>query len=84
VAHGTRYELDYGLRFDAFQLASSQFGDGAAMFSPRVKLTRFFAPRASVYAYYGRFLTPFSFENVSPVVAQLLNLPLQRSVAAST
>jgi len=35
-----------------------------------------------VYAYYGRFFTPFSFENISPIAAQMLNLPLQRQVAA--
>ena len=79
---GPRYQLDYGLRFDAFQLASTEFHDAAFMVSPRVKLTRFFGPRASAYLYYGRFFTPFSFENVSPQAAQLLNLPLQRRLAA--
>jgi hypothetical protein len=79
---GTRYELDYGLRVDAFQLFSSDFQNGTSQFSPRLKLTRFFGPRASVYAYYGRFFTPFSFENVSPRSAYFLNLPLQRTVAS--
>lgn len=78
----SNYELQYGLREDAFQLFSTQFSDGASQLSPRVKLTRFLGSRASVYAYYGRFFTPFSFENVSPGAAQLLNLPNQPSVAA--
>jgi hypothetical protein len=47
-----------------------------------VKFTRNLGTRSAVYAYYGRFFTPFFFENVSPVAAQQLNLPLQRSVAA--
>jgi hypothetical protein len=76
-----RYEVDYGLRADAFQLFSPQFRYGASQFSPRFKFTRFFGERASVYAYYGRFFTPFSFQNVSPTAAQLLNLPLQPQVA---
>jgi hypothetical protein len=81
-AMGHLYELDYGVRFDTYQLFSSQFHDGASQLSPRVKFTRFFGRRASVYAYYGRFFTPFSFQNVSPSAAQLLNLPLQAQVAA--
>jgi hypothetical protein len=76
------YRLDYGLRQDFFQLFSTQFATGAAQLSPRVKLTRTFGPRSSAYVYYGRFFTPFSFENVSPHAAYLLNLPLQRSPAA--
>jgi TonB dependent receptor len=40
-----------------------------------------FGPRDSVYAYYGRFFTPFSLENVSPLAAYTLNLPLQSAVA---
>jgi hypothetical protein len=79
---GSRFELDYGLRGDAFQLRSSQFARGFSQVSPRVKFTRTFGDRSSVYVYYGRFFTPFSFENVSPRAAQLLNLPLQRQVAA--
>jgi hypothetical protein len=79
---GSTYELDYGVRFDAFQLFSTQFGTGYSQFSPRVKFTRFFGPRASLYVYYGRFFTPFSFENVSPSAAFLLNLPLQLAPAA--
>ncbi|MBV9276761.1 MAG: TonB-dependent receptor, partial [Candidatus Eremiobacteraeota bacterium] len=79
---GNAYRLDYGLRYDAFLLSSTQFATTANMLSPRIKLTRTFGPRASLYAYYGRFFTPFSFENVSPAAAQLLNLPLQRTIAA--
>jgi len=79
---GTAYQLDYGLRGDAFQLQSTQFDRGFSMISPRVKLTKILSPRASVYGYYGRFFTPFSFENVSPQAAQLLDLPLQQQVAA--
>ncbi len=79
---GGVWQLDYGVRFDAFQVFSSQFADGASQFSPRIKVTRFFGPRASLYAYYGRFFTPFSFENVSPYAAYLLDLPLQPAPAA--
>ncbi|HYK52504.1 MAG TPA: carboxypeptidase regulatory-like domain-containing protein [Candidatus Eremiobacteraceae bacterium] len=79
---GSFFELDYGLRGDAFQLRSNQFTRGFSQVSPRVKLTRIISDRSSVYAYFGRFFTPFSFENVSPTAAQLLNLPLQRGVAA--
>jgi hypothetical protein len=79
---GRACEVDYGLRLDAFQLFSTQFQDGATQVSPRLKFTRFFGTRASIYAYYGRFFTPFSFENVSPYAAYLLNLPLQRTPAS--
>ncbi len=78
---GRTWELDYGLRSDSFQVRSTQFDQGFAMFSPRIKLTRIFSPRASVYAFYGRFFTPFSFENVSPSAAYLLNLPIQPTLA---
>ena len=75
------WEVDYGLRYDYFNIKSTEFSQGFGSFSPRLKLTRFFSPRANVYAYIGRFFEPFSFENVSPQAAQLLNLPLQPSVA---
>ena len=75
------YELDYGLRYDFFTIKSTDFAQGFAGFSPRLKLTRFFGARASIYAYLGRFFEPFSFENVDPIAAQELNLPLQSSVA---
>jgi outer membrane receptor protein involved in Fe transport len=71
------WEADYGLRYDFFTLKASEFSQGFGAFSPRLKLTRFFGPRASVYAYLGRFFEPFSLENVSPSAAYLLNLPLQ-------
>jgi hypothetical protein len=76
------YELDYGLRADAFQLFSTQFDRGFSQLSPRLKFTRFFGKRASVYAFYGRFFTPFSFQNVSPYAAYLLNPPVQGGPAA--
>jgi Carboxypeptidase regulatory-like domain/TonB-dependent Receptor Plug Domain len=79
---GQLYELDYGVRADAFAVQSIQFDRGFAMLGPRIKVARFYGPRSSLYAYYGRFFTPFSLENVSPSAAQLLNLPLQRTVAA--
>jgi len=69
---GKTYQLDYGLRTDAFQIFSDQFNRGFSQTSPRVKLTRIFTPRASVYAYYGRLFVPFSFENVSPQTAASL------------
>ncbi len=75
------WEADYGLRYDFFNIKSTEFSQGFGSFSPRLKLTRFFSPRANVYAYVGRFFEPFSFENVSPQAAQLLNLPLQPTVA---
>lgn len=75
------YELDYGLRYDFFSIRSTDFFDGFGAFSPRFKLTRFFGPRTAIYAYVGRFFEPFSFENVDPHAAQLLNLPLQPALA---
>ncbi len=78
---GDTYLIDYGLRNDTFIVSSTQFHAGYGMTSPRFKLTRFLGKRDSVYAYYGRFFTPFSLENVSPVAAYTLNLPLQTSVA---
>ncbi len=76
-----RYQLDYGVRYDFFTIRSSAFAQGFGAVSPRFKLTRTFGKRAAIYAYIGRFFEPFSFENVSPAAAQLLNLPLQASVA---
>jgi hypothetical protein len=78
---GSQYVLDYGVRWTAFQIFSTQFDQGFTQFSPRVKFTRLFTPRAGAYVYYGRFFTPFSFENVSPYAAFLLNLPLQPTPA---
>jgi len=78
---GSIWQLDYGLRWDGFQVFSSDFDRGFSQLSPRVKLTRLYGPRASVYVYFGRFFTPFSLENVSPAAAQLLNLPLQPTPA---
>ncbi len=75
------YQLDYGLRSDTFLVSSTQFGVGYGQVSPRIKLTRNLSARASVYVFYGRYFTPFSLENVSPVAAYTLNLPLQTSVA---
>jgi hypothetical protein len=66
---GATWALDYGLRYDTFQLGSSEFRTGSGQFSPRIKVTRIFSPSASAYAYYGRFFTPYSFENVSPSAA---------------
>lgn len=76
-----RYELDYGLRYDFFTISSTNFSQGFGAFSPRLKLTRFFGSRGSLYAYMGRWFEPFSFENVDPKAAQLLNLPLQPTPA---
>lgn len=73
--------VDYGMRYDFFTIRSVGFDDGFGQFSPRFKLTRYWGSRAAVYAYIGRFFEPFSFENVSPAAAQLLNLPLQPKVA---
>ena len=76
-----KYEADYGMRYDFFSIRSTDFYQGFGGFSPRFKLTRFFGKRASIYAYIGRFFEPFSFENVDPRAAQLLNLPLQPTEA---
>ena len=78
---GPHWQLDYGARADSFLVSSTQFQSGFGALSPRVKLTHSFGTRDSVYAYYGRFFTPFSLENVSPLAAYTLNLPLQSSVA---
>ena len=72
---------DYGIRYDYFTIKSTDFAQGFGAFSPRLKLTRFFGNRASLYAYVGRFFEPFSLENVSPYAAHLLNLPLQPTPA---
>lgn len=74
---GSRYQLDYGVRSDVFGVFSNEFQRTYSQLSPRVKLTRLYGNHASAYAYYGRFFTPFSLENVSPSAAQLLNLPNQ-------
>ncbi len=71
-ALGPQYELDYGLRADAFQIFSTNFHQGFSQISPRIKLTRLLGSRASVYAYYGRLFVPFSFENVNPATAAQL------------
>ncbi|HXO17611.1 MAG TPA: TonB-dependent receptor [Candidatus Dormibacteraeota bacterium] len=75
------WEADYGLRYDFFTIKSTEFSQGFGAFSPRLKLTRYLGKRANVYAYVGRFFEPFSFENVSPTAARLLNLPLQPNAA---
>ncbi len=71
------WNFDYGVRFDAFQVFSSEFARGFSQVSPRLKITRKYGSRANVYIYAGRFFTPFSFENVSPRVAAQLDAPLQ-------
>ncbi len=75
------WQLDYGVRGDSFKLSSNEFSTGFGQLSPRVKLTRFFGTRNSVYAYYGRFFTPFSLENVGPLAAYTLNLPVTPNIA---
>lgn len=75
------WEVDYGVRDDYFNIISTDFADGFGQVSPRFKLTRYWSPKAAIYAYVGRFFEPFSFENVDPYAAQLLNLPLQPTVA---
>ena len=75
------WEADYGIRYDFFTIKSTEFSQGFGAVSPRLKLTRYLGKRANVYAYVGRFFEPFSFENVSPTAARLLNLPLQPSLA---
>jgi hypothetical protein len=71
------WQLDVGLRQDVFTIFSTQFQEGFAQISPRIKLTRLYGRRAGAYAYFGRFFTPFSLENVSPSAAHLLDLPNQ-------
>lgn len=70
---GRGWSFEYGVRADAFQLASSTFKAGFAQISPRVKMTRTFSSRGSIYVYYGRLFEPFSFENISGGGAQFLN-----------
>jgi hypothetical protein len=76
------YQLEAGIRQDAFSIFSTQFQEGYAQTSPRIKLTRNFGSRNSAYVFYGRFFTPFSLENVSPASAYLLDLPLNQNFAA--
>ena len=78
---GSAYVLDYGMRWDLFNIKSTDFARGFGALSPRIKLTRNIGPKASVYVYLGRFFEPFSLENVDPRAAQLLNLPLQPTLA---
>ncbi|HEV8021914.1 MAG TPA: TonB-dependent receptor, partial [Candidatus Lustribacter sp.] len=73
--------IDYGMRYDFFNVLSTQYDEGFGAFSPRFKLTRYWGTRASLYAYIGRFFEPFSLENVSPQAAYLLNLPISPTVA---
>ena len=73
--------VDYGLRYDFYTIRSTGYDEGFGSFSPRLKLTRYWGDRASLYAYIGRFFEPPSFENVSPSAAYLLNLPLQPTIA---
>jgi hypothetical protein len=72
---GDLYQLDYGLRQDEFIVSSTDFREAFGQTSPRIKFTRFLGARTSIYAFYGRFFTPFSLENVGPVAAYTLNLP---------
>src|ERR1700694_1419722 len=65
--------IDYGLRYDPFTIASTSFRNGFTQFSPRLKYTYIINNRSSLYAYYGRLFTPFSFENVSPAAAAQIN-----------
>jgi hypothetical protein len=76
-----RWEADYGLRYDFFTIKSLEFAAEFGAFSPRLKVIRYLGKRTNLYAYVGRFFEPFSFENVSPTAAQLLNLPLQPTPA---
>ncbi len=69
------WELDYGLRYDAYAPASSDFSSFFDQFSPRVKLTRNFGKRASAYVYYGRLFVPFSLESIDPRTAASLYVP---------
>ncbi len=75
------WQADYGMRYDFFTIKSAAFSQGFGAFSPRLKITRFFGKRAAVYGYIGRFFEPFSFENVSPEAAYVLNQPLQPTLA---
>ena len=78
---GRLWRLDYGVRSDSFQINSNEFRRGFSQISPRVKIARIFSPRADLYAFAGRFFTPFSLENVSPSAALLINEPNQTSLA---
>ena len=78
---GPRWRLDYGLRWDGFQVFSAEFDRDFSQLSPRLKLTRLYGSRAAVYLYAGRFFTPFSLENVSPTAAHQLSVLLQPTLA---
>ena len=79
---GRDYQIDYGARSDTFSVFSTGFSTGFGQISPRLKVTRFFdRHKASAYAFYGRFFTPFSLEDVAPIAAYALNLPFESKVA---
>ncbi|MDQ6780327.1 MAG: TonB-dependent receptor, partial [Candidatus Eremiobacteraeota bacterium] len=69
----TTNRVDAGVRYDTFTIFSTTFRNGFSQVSPRLRFTHVVNDRTSWYAYYGRLFTPFSFENVSPRVAQLIN-----------
>lgn len=75
----SHWRVDYGLRFDAFSVASTTsiapYSNQYNQWSPRAKLTYFFNPRTSLYLYYGRLFTPFSLETIDPAVAASLYVP---------
>jgi len=60
------WSLDYGLRAD--RLTASGDGDAYGQLSPRIKVSRAFGRRATVYAYFGRLFEPFDIDDyfVSP------------------
>lgn len=69
------WQLDYGVRYDQFTASSTGFAGSWNQTSPRVKLTRDFGPRTSLYVYYGRLFEPFSLESISPQTAAALYVP---------
>ena len=74
--------IDYGLRYDFFNIASTQYAQGFGAFSPRIKLTRAIGVTEPVFTpTSGRFFEPFSLENVSPEQRFQLNLPIQPTIA---
>lgn len=69
------WQLDYGVRYDQFTESSTGYAGNWDQTSPRVKLTRDFGSRTSVYVYYGRLFEPFSLESISPQAAAALYVP---------
>ena len=74
------WQADYGLRYDFFTIKSTTFGEGFGAFS-QAQDDAFLRKACECVRIRRPILEPFSFENVSPEAAYVLNQPLQATVA---